>query len=110
MHQLVQNLVSNAVKFHAPDQTPAIALGATDAPPGYVAFKVKDNGIGIPPEQQGKVFELFARLNRRGDYAGTGLGLAICQRIVLNHGGRIDLNSTPGDGTCFTVLLEKDDE
>ncbi len=107
MHQLVQNLVSNAVKFHRPEQAPAINIEATDAPPGYVAFKVQDNGIGIAPEQQGKVFELFARLNRRGDYAGTGLGLAICQRIVLNHGGRIDLQSKPGDGSCFTVLLEE---
>jgi signal transduction histidine kinase len=109
MHQLVQNLISNAVKFHQPDQAPAIAIEATDAPPGYVAFKIKDNGIGIAPEQQGKVFELFARLNRRGHYAGTGLGLAICQRIVLNHGGRIDLQSKPGDGSCFTVLLEEKD-
>ncbi len=108
MHQLVQNLISNAVKFHRPDQTPAIDIEATDAPPGYVAFKVKDNGIGIAPEQQGKVFELFARLNRHSNYAGTGLGLAICQRIALNHGGRIDLQSTPGDGTCFTVLLEEE--
>ncbi|MEM7042932.1 MAG: ATP-binding protein [Pseudomonadota bacterium] len=108
MHQLVQNLISNAVKFHRPDQAPAIDIEATEAPPGYVAFKVRDNGIGIAPEQQSKVFELFARLNRRGDYAGTGLGLAICQRIVLNHGGRIDLQSTPGDGSCFTVLLEEE--
>lgn len=107
MHQLVQNLISNAVKFSQPDQAPAVDIEATEAPPGYVAFKVKDNGIGIAPGQQDKVFELFTRLNRRGDYAGTGLGLTICQRIVLNHGGRIDLQSTPGDGSCFTVLLEE---
>ena len=107
MHQLLQNLISNAVKFQQPKQVPAIGIEATDAPPGYVAFKVKDNGIGIAPAQQKKVFELFARLNRRGQYAGTGLGLAICQRIVLNHGGRIDLQSTPGDGSCFTILLEE---
>ena len=108
MHQLVQNLISNAVKFHRPNQAPTINIETTDAPPGYVAFKVKDNGIGIPPDQQSKVFELFARLNRPSDYAGTGLGLAICQRIALNHGGRIDLQSAPGDGSCFTVLLEKE--
>jgi signal transduction histidine kinase/ABC-type amino acid transport substrate-binding protein len=107
MYQLVQNLISNAVKFHHASQAPVVDIEATDAPPGYVAFKVKDNGIGIAPGQQGEVFELFTRLNRRSTYGGSGLGLAICQRIVLNHGGRIDLQSTPGEGSCFTVLLKE---
>lgn len=105
MHQLVQNLISNAVKFHRPDQVPSVDVEAADAPPGYVAFKVRDNGIGIAPEHRKSVFQLFARLNRRSAFAGTGLGLAICQRIALNHGGRIELQSAPGEGACFTVLL-----
>ena len=107
MHQLVQNLVSNAVKFHAEGKPPAIEVEPVDAPPGYVGFKIRDNGIGIPPEQRDKVFQLFGRLNRNSTYAGTGLGLAICQRIALNHGGRINLESTPGEGTTFTVQLRE---
>ena len=108
MHQLVQNLIGNAVKFRSPDKSPEVDVGSVDAPPGYVGFKIRDNGIGIAPEQHEKVFQLFGRLNRRSAYAGTGLGLALCQRIAINHGGRIDLQSVPGEGTCFTVLLEKD--
>lgn len=107
LHQLVQNLISNAVKFRTAETTPAIDVKPAEAPPGYVAFKIKDNGIGIAPEHQDKVFQLFARFNRRSAYKGTGLGLAICQRIALNHGGRIDLQSSPGQGSCFTVLLEE---
>lgn len=106
MYQLLQNLIGNAIKFRSPERKSIIDVDAVPAPPGQVGFKVADNGIGIAAENQGKIFQLFSRLNRQKDFAGTGLGLAICQRITLNHGGSIGLDSTPGEGTCFTILLE----
>ncbi|MEZ5930576.1 MAG: transporter substrate-binding domain-containing protein [Alphaproteobacteria bacterium] len=107
MHQLLQNLIGNAVKFRAEGRAPVIDIAPAGAPPGCVGFKVRDNGIGIAREHREKVFQLFSRLNRKSLYQGVGLGLAICQRIALNHQGRIELASEPGQGACFTVILKE---
>ena len=103
--QIVLNLLSNALKF-----TPAgsVTLSASyDARQKIVAIAVKDTGVGIPPEDQSKVFEDFRQLDSspaRG-YGGTGLGLSICRRLSHILGGTIDLESTPGKGSVFTLRL-----
>ena len=103
--QIVLNLLSNALKF-----TPAGAVTMTasyDARLRQVAIAVKDTGVGIPEDDQVKVFEDFRQLDAspaRG-YGGTGLGLSICRRLAQILGGTIDLQSTPGQGSTFTLRL-----
>ena len=103
--QIVLNLLSNALKF-----TPAGSVTMTawyDARSKQVDIAVKDTGVGIPAEDQAKVFEDFRQLDSspaRG-YGGTGLGLSICRRLAQILGGSIELDSTPGDGSTFTLKL-----
>ena len=102
---LWQNLISNGIKFRAPDRVPAIAITVDEQPDGMLQFCVADNGIGIPPEFAEKVFVIFQRLHGRSAYAGTGIGLALCKRIVEHHGGEISLDTAYADGArvCFTL-------
>ncbi len=103
--QLFQNLIANAIKFHG-DQQPSIEISAKpDEMPGIWVFALSDNGIGIAPENFGRIFEIFQRLHSRRKYSGSGIGLAICKRIVELHGGRIWLESSPGAGTTFFFTL-----
>ena len=102
--QLLQNLVGNAVKFRRPDVRPEVHVSATRED-GQWAFQVRDNGIGIPADQADRVFQIFQRLHRREEYPGTGIGLAVCKKIVEQHGGRIGVESTPGEGSCFHFTL-----
>ncbi len=107
--QLFQNLIGNAVKFRRSDGVPEVHVDAQ--PEGTVwHFQVRDNGIGIPPDYQDRVFGMFQRLHTRDQYEGTGLGLAIVRKIVDRHGGEVWLESTPGVGTTvhFTLLRGKD--
>ena len=106
---LLQNLIGNAIKFQ-PEATPRIHVGVKQVRgPGGEAmweFSVKDNGIGIDPEYFEKVFVIFQRLQTRETYPGTGMGLAICKKIVERHGGRIWLESQPGEGTTFFFTMK----
>lgn len=101
--QLFQNLVANAIKFRG-EESPHVDISAEKSGDEWV-FCVSDNGIGIDPKYQDRVFAIFQRLHTRREYAGTGIGLAICRRIVDRHGGRIWYESEPGQGTTFRFTL-----
>lgn len=103
--QLFQNLIGNALKFRS-EAPPRIRIEARDSGDCW-QLAVADNGIGIEPKHQQRVFEVFQRLHGREEYPGTGIGLAICKKIVESHGGRIWVESTPGAGTTFLFTLPK---
>ena len=103
--QLFQNLIGNALKFHKKDEKPVVQLSVQKKEERFWEFSVSDNGIGIAPEYYERIFVIFQRLHTKEEYAGTGIGLAICKRIVERHGGKIWLNSKPGEGTTFYFTL-----
>lgn len=104
--QLLQNLVSNAIKFTAPDRQPKVIINARELEHEWV-FSVADNGIGIRPEDTERIFALFQRLNPASKYPGSGIGLATCQKIVERHHGRMWIESTIDVGTTFFFSLPK---
>jgi signal transduction histidine kinase len=107
MAALLQNLVSNGLKFHG-EERPIVHVSCR--PDGdHWCFAVSDNGIGIDPRHQGQVFQLFKRLHGGEQYPGTGIGLAIAKKIVERHGGRIWLESEIGKGTTFFFTIPKRD-
>ncbi len=103
--QLYQNLLSNALKFRAPDRQPRIRITCEETPEGPV-LGVADNGIGIEPEYQEKIFEAFQRLHGRDKYEGSGIGLAVCRKIVHRHGGVLWVESRAGEGSHFRFRLQ----
>jgi len=101
--QLLQNLLANAIKFRS-QEPPRIQVSA-QAQDGDWLVSVQDNGIGIAKEHQERIFAIFQRLHARDEYPGTGIGLALCKKIVERHGGRIWVESAPGQGTTFYFNL-----
>jgi PAS domain S-box-containing protein len=102
--QVFQNLVGNALKFHAPGVAPEVHVSAAETSDGWV-LSVRDNGIGIEPQHRERIFRIFERLHSASEYSGSGVGLAITQRIVERHGGRIWVESTPGQGSTFSFSV-----
>jgi light-regulated signal transduction histidine kinase (bacteriophytochrome) len=101
--QVFQNLIANAIKFRGPEP-PQIRVTAARRDHEWV-FAIKDNGIGIAPEHQERIFSIFQRLHHRSEYPGTGVGLAICKKIVERHGGRSWVESQLGKGSTFYFSL-----
>jgi len=104
LRHVLLNLLSNAVKYSSPGSTIRFALVCQA---NEVIFHVADKGIGIPPEDQPRLFESFHRAHNVGNIPGTGLGLAIVKKCVDLQGGQITINSTVGTGTSITVTLPR---
>jgi light-regulated signal transduction histidine kinase (bacteriophytochrome) len=101
--QLLQNLVANALKFTG-EEPPVVRITAARVGDEW-AFAVADEGIGIDPQFDERIFQVFQRLHAPNEYPGTGVGLAICRAIAERHGGRIWVESTPGEGSVFRFTL-----
>jgi signal transduction histidine kinase len=101
LRRLLQNLVGNAIKFRG-EAPPRVDVSALKGSEAWVVT-VRDNGVGIDPEQTSRIFGMFARLN--GETEGTGIGLAVCRRVVEAHGGRIWVEPAEGGGSAFRFTL-----
>jgi signal transduction histidine kinase len=104
LHQVITNLLSNALKFTAAGVAPNVEI-RSEIWGGRVRLSFKDNGIGIASEHQDRIFGIFERLNRSEDYPGTGIGLAIVRRAVERLGGSVGVQSKPGEGSTFWIEL-----
>lgn len=102
----LQNLLSNALKFHHPGLAPDVQVSAR-AEGEWLCLSVSDRGIGIAFEDQGRLFQPFKRLHLRKHYDGTGLGLAMVRQVAQAHGGQVRLRSEPGVGSTFEILLPR---
>jgi len=122
LRQLLQNLISNALKFRRPESPPVVTIAAIlcpsenaeaeeagpamgVAPAAWLHLTVRDNGIGFEPRHAERIFEVFKRLHGRGAYEGTGIGLALCRQIAERHGGHITATGVPGQGATLHVTL-----
>ena len=106
LRQLVQNLLENAINY-AGDDPPRVYISAEDHGDA-VELVVADEGVGIPDEEQERIFDIFMRGAGTADEGGSGIGLAICKRVAENHGGQIWVDSEAGEGTEFHVTLSRE--
>lgn len=102
IEQVIVNLVHNAIKFTPAGGTITVRVSQVK---NNIVVDVQDTGVGIPPEEQGRLFERFYKSDKARRSEGTGLGLAIAKNIVLSHGGQISVESTQGEGATFTFTL-----
>jgi len=102
LRQVLQNLIGNAIKFCK--RPPQIHLEARREDDNWT-ISIRDNGIGIDPNHLGKIFQAFQRLHGHSEFVGNGIGLAVCKRIVERHGGTIEVDSRPNEGSTFTFTL-----
>lgn len=107
IERLFENLICNALKYRKASVAPIIRIHGHGTAEGW-KFQVADNGVGIEPAEQERVFLVFERLHGR-EVPGTGLGLAICKKIVERHGGHIWVESTPGVGSTFHFTIARRD-
>lgn len=119
MRQLLQNLIGNALKFHAPGKAPIVRVESRTIPcpipnagenkspsrAEWCEISIADNGIGFDEKYLDKIFAVFQRLHGRQEYEGTGIGLAVCRRIADRHGGSITARSKPGEGATFVITM-----
>ncbi|MDX6305485.1 MAG: two-component system, LuxR family, sensor kinase FixL [Blastocatellia bacterium] len=119
LRQLLQNLIGNSLKYCRAGVPPVVRIYSQQLHErrrdsrnkmGGVAQQlcqilVEDNGIGFDEKYLDRIFNMFQRLHKKGEYEGTGVGLAICRKIVDRHGGTITARSTPGQGTTFVVTM-----
>jgi signal transduction histidine kinase len=104
LSQVLDNLISNAIKYTPLGGSAEVRISTVG---GMVEIAVEDSGIGIPAEEQSRLFERFFRssLSSSLQIQGTGLGLAITREMVVAHGGMLEVHSVEGEGSCFTVRL-----
>jgi PAS domain S-box-containing protein len=116
MRQLFQNLIGNSLKYYRADVPPIVRISSQlssvrsetlddGASRQFCEILVTDNGIGFDEKYLDRIFTVFQRLHKKGEYEGTGVGLAICRKIVDRHGGSITAQSKPGEGSTFIVTL-----
>jgi signal transduction histidine kinase len=105
IRQLFLNLISNAIKFHREGVPPKIEIKSKSVHDGFWEISFKDNGVGFEINNAEKILKPFERLHGRSKYEGTGIGLAICDKIIERHGGHINIQSSPGQGSTFCVSL-----
>ncbi|GAA0601288.1 sensor histidine kinase [Caenispirillum bisanense] len=103
--RLFQNLLGNALKYRHPERPPVVTVSVAAEGGHHWRFSIADNGIGIDAAHFDRIFLIFQRLHGREHYSGTGIGLAIAKKIVDRHGGRIRVESEPGRGSTFHVVL-----
>ena len=110
LSQLFRNLIGNAIKFHG-EEPPRVHISG-DQREAELVLSVRDNGIGIEPEYAQRIFNIFQRLHTREEYPGSGIGLSVCKKAVERMGGRIWVESQPGEGSTFyfTVPIAREDE